>query len=208
MNALELLLRGIAAGLAIAAPVGPVNILCISRTLQKGRMAGLLTGFGAASADTLYGAIAGFSISIVISWLVREEFWLRLIGGLLLIGIGIVYFFKHPKSLENGKESSHSAYVTALLLTLTNPTTVLSFLAVLAALGLSEQRPPLMTLILVGGIFTGSMLWWIILAIGANHFRDKDNDRVTLWMNRIAGLAIGAFGLLMLILAKSTPSRP
>ena len=115
----------------------------------------------------------------MISWLVREEFWLRLIGGLLLIGIGIVYFFKHPKSLENGKESSHSAYVTALLLTLTNPTTVLSFLAVLAALGLSGQRPPLMTLILVGGIFTGSMLWWIILAIGANHFRDKVNDRVT-----------------------------
>src|ERR1041385_7395412 len=144
MKALELLIRGIIAGLAIAAPVGPVNILCISRTLRKGRIAGLLTGLGAATADTFYGAIAGFSISIVISWLVREKFWLRLVGGLLLIAIGIVYYFKRPKSLEKGNESANSVYVSALLLTLTNPTTVLSFLAVLAALGLSGLRPPLM----------------------------------------------------------------
>jgi threonine/homoserine/homoserine lactone efflux protein len=197
-----------AAGFAIAAPVGPVNILCISRTLSKGRAAGLLTGWGAATADTFYGGIAGFSINIVIGWLVREEFWLRLVGGILLIGIGIVYYFKRPNSLENGKESAHSDYVSALLLTLTNPTTVLSFLAVLAALRLSGHRPPLMTFFLVGGIFAGSMLWWIILVFGSNHFRDRVNDRVTLWMNRIAGLAIGAFGLLMLILAKSTPSPP
>ena len=208
MIELELFLRGMAAGFAIAAPVGPVNILCISRTLSKGRAAGLLTGWGAATADTFYGGIAGFSINIVIGWLVREEFWLRLVGGILLIGIGIVYYFKRPNSLENGKESAHSDYVSALLLTLTNPTTVLSFLAVLAALRLSGHRPPLMTFFLVGGIFAGSMLWWIILVFGSNHFRDRVNDRVTLWMNRIAGLAIGAFGVLMLILAKSTPSHP
>jgi threonine/homoserine/homoserine lactone efflux protein len=144
----------------------------------------------------------------VINWLVREEFWLRLVGGILLVAIGAVYYFKRPKSLDNDKESGHSDYVSALLLTLTNPTTVLSFLAVLAALRLSGQRAPAMTFFLVGGIFAGSMLWWIILVVGSNHFRDKVNDRVTLWMNRIAGLAIGAFGVLMLILAKSTPSHP
>jgi threonine/homoserine/homoserine lactone efflux protein len=201
MIELELILRGMAAGFAIAAPVGPVNILCISRTLSKGRLAGLLTGLGAATADTVYGGIAGFSINIVIGWLLREEFWLRLVGGMLLIGIGVVYYFKRPKSLENGNESVHSAYVSALVLTLTNPTTVLSFLAVLAALRLSGHRPPLMTLFLVAGIFAGSMLWWLILVTGSNHFRDKVNDRVTLWMNRIAGLAIGGFGVLMMVLA-------
>ena len=79
MKVFELLLRGALAGLAISAPVGPVNVLCISRTITKGRMAGLVSGFGAAVADTLYGALAGFSISFIISWLLEELFWLRLV---------------------------------------------------------------------------------------------------------------------------------
>src|ERR1700685_2450452 len=104
MNALELLLKGVLAGFAISAPVGPVNVLCISRTLSKGRMAGLISGLGAATADTVYGAVAGFSISFVIQFLIREEFWIRLCGGSLLIAIGIFYYFKKPTSLE--KQSS------------------------------------------------------------------------------------------------------
>src|SRR5690349_24272974 len=118
MIVLELLLRGVLAGLAIAIPVGPVNILCISRTLTNGRTTGIISGLGAATADTFYGAIAGFSISLVINFLVREKFWIRLVGGALLIAIGFVYWFKRPKSLdEQEEESGHSAYVTTLLLT-------------------------------------------------------------------------------------------
>ena len=89
---LELPIRGLAAGLIIAAPVGPVNVLCIRRTIEKGWKSGILSGFGAALADTLYGAVAGFSISLVIQFVVREEFWIRLIGGILLMGIGVVYY--------------------------------------------------------------------------------------------------------------------
>jgi len=203
MRQLDLLIRGVLAGLAIAIPVGPVNILCISRTLTNGRLAGIISGLGAAAADTFYGAIAGFSISLVIDFLIREKFWIRLVGGALLVAIGLVYWFKHPKSLkEEAEKSSHSAFVTTFLLTLTNPTTVLSYLAVLAALRLGESRPWTLTLFLVLGIFCGSMIWWIVLAIVSGHFRDRFNDKAVVWMNRIAAVAIGGFGIVTMAIAR------
>jgi threonine/homoserine/homoserine lactone efflux protein len=203
MNDLELLVKGVLAGLAISVPVGPVNVLCISRTLAKGRLAGLISGMGAATGDTLYGAIAGFSISFVIRFLIREEFWIRLCGGALLIAIGIRYYFKKPQSLrKESQQSAHSEYITAFLLNLTNPTTVLSFLAILAALGTGQHRALGPTLLLIGGIFAGSMLWWIVLAVATGHFRDRFNDNAVLWMNRIAGFAIGGFGIVTLALSR------
>jgi threonine/homoserine/homoserine lactone efflux protein len=203
MRQLDLLIRGVLAGLAIAIPVGPVNILCISRTLTNGRVAGIISGLGAAAADTFYGAIAGFSISLVIDFLIREKFWIRLVGGALLVAIGLVYWFKRPKSLkEEAEKSSHSAFVTTLLLTLTNPTTVLSYLAILAALRLGESRPWTLTLFLVLGIFCGSMIWWIVLAVISGHFRDRFNDKAVVWMNRIAAVAIGGFGIVTMAIAR------
>src|ERR1035437_5421567 len=139
---LWLLSKGFVAGLAIAVPVGPVNVLCASRTLSKGRLSGLISGFGAATADALYGAIAGFSITFLIEFLEREEFWIRVIGGLLLVAIGVMYFRKPAQApnLPAGSGTAQSDYVSTLLLTLTNPTTVLSFLAVLAGLGMGGHR--------------------------------------------------------------------
>jgi threonine/homoserine/homoserine lactone efflux protein len=205
MRILDLLLRGIIAGLAISIPVGPVNVLCVSRTLAKGRLSGILSGLGAATADTIYGAIAGYSISFVISFLIREVSRIRFYGGILLIAIGISYYFKKAQIIQkygDGKPS-RADFVSAFLLNLTNPTTVLSFLAVLAGLHMSGERDWWLTLFLVLGIFTGAMLWWITLALLANHFRDRFNGRAMLWMNRIAGLAIGAFGIITLILSRA-----
>ena len=203
MNAIELLIRGLIAGFVIAAPVGPVNVLCISRTLTKGRISGLVSGVGAATADAFYGSIAGFGISLVIQFLIREQFWIRLVGGILLVMIGISYFFKPPRTLSGGKQekTGQSDFVSTFLLTLTNPTTILSFLAVLAGLGMSEARASWLTLVLVGGIFCGSMVWWIILTTAVNHLRDRFNDRAMLWMNRIAGIAIGGFGIVSFLLS-------
>lgn len=202
MDAIELLIRGAAAGFAISAPVGPVNVLCASRTLTKGWLAGLISAVGATAADTFYGAIAGFSISIVINFLLREQSKLRIYGGILLVGIGVWYYLRRPPAFkkEGEGEATHSDFVTAFLLNLTNPTTVLSFLAVMAVLGLSERRPVGLTLVLIGGIAAGSMVWWLIL-IGLTHkLRDKFNDNAMRWMNRIAGMAIGGFGILMIVL--------
>jgi threonine/homoserine/homoserine lactone efflux protein len=203
MSAIELLIRGLIAGLIIAAPVGPVNVLCISRTLTKGRGAGLVSGLGAAAADAFYGSIAGFGISLVIQFLIREEFWIRLFGGILLVLIGISYYFKPPRKLsqDSQAETGQSDFVSTFFLTLTNPTTVLSFLAVLAGLGMSQARASWVTLLLVLGIFCGSLLWWIILVTAVDRLRDRFNDHAMLWMNRIAGLAIGGFGIVSFLLS-------
>jgi threonine/homoserine/homoserine lactone efflux protein len=198
MREVELLIGGLIVGLMIAVPVGPVNILCIHRTIQAGWRAGVISGLGAAAADMLYGGVAGFSITLVIQFLVREQFWIRFFGGILLVVIGIWYFFKRPQSLNAQKQDRGSAYSdmrAAFLLTLTNPTTVLSFLALLAALGMGDRRHWWLTVFLVGGIFCGSMVWWIVLSTIVNLFRDRFNDRILLWMNRFAGLAIGGFGI-------------
>lgn len=195
-------LRGIAAGLMIAAPVGPVNVLCIQRSLQKGWKSGLVSGFGAALVDTLYGGVAGFSISLVIEFLIREQSWIRLIGGFLLIAIGAIYYFRKPRSLETeSRGAKQSDFVSAFLLTATNPTTVLSFIAILAMLGQGKQQPAWQTSLLVGGIFLGSMTWWVVLTGGASLLRDKVGDQSMRWLNRIGGLAIGAFGLFNILIS-------
>ena len=203
MIELWLISKGLMAGLAIAVPVGPVNVLCASRTLRRGRFSGLMSGFGAATADALYGAIAGFSITFVIQFLEREEFWIRVFGGLLLMAIGVVYYRKPaqaPNLRGDGDESTGSDFSSTLLLTLTNPTTILSFVAVLAGLGMGGQRAWWLTFLLVGGIFSGSMLWWVILVLMINRFRDRFDEAAMRWMNRIAGLAIGAFGVVTFLI--------
>ncbi len=196
MNAPEVLLKGIAAGLAISAPVGPVNLFCISRALEKGRRAGFRSGLGAAAADTLYGAIAGFSVQFVIGFLLREELWIRLFGGLALMAIGIHYYFRRPRGTKETPHggASRTDAAQAFLLNLTNPTTVLSFMAVLSVLGVQRQSSWWSGFILVAGIFAGAMLWWISLSMVASRFHTRLTDRKMVWMNRVAGLAIGAFG--------------
>jgi threonine/homoserine/homoserine lactone efflux protein len=207
MNIIELLLRGLIAGLIITAPVGPVNVLCVQRTITKGWRSGLFSGLGSALADTIYAAIAGFSISLVIQFLLRELFWIRFFGGILLILLGVWYYFRPPKPTGEKKEGETDGADSAstFLLTLTNPTTILSFLAVLAFLGLGSSRPWYLTLLMVGGIFCGAMLWWLILTGIANRLRDRFTDRAMVWMNRIGGLAIGTFGVITLLASRSHP---
>ena len=203
MQEFELLIRGLLAGLMIAAPVGPVNVLCMHRTIVGGWRSGVISGLGAATADMLYGGIAGFSITFIIGFLERELFWIRLIGGILLMGIGAMYFFKDPGSFDAKEETSAASnFRSTFLLTLTNPTTILSFLAVLAALGMGQHRRWWLTVFLVAGIFCGSMSWWMILSSIVSRLRHKVNDSVLRWMNRIAGLAIGGFGIASFVLSR------
>jgi len=205
MNELDLLWRGMIAGFVIAAPVGPVNVFCMHRTLAKGWRSGLASGFGAAAGDTLYGAVAGFSITLIVDFLVREQARIRFFGGILLVAIGISYLLRRPQPFHAYKErgAGYSDLLSTFVLNLTNPTVVLSFLAVLAALGLADRRSWGLTLFLVGGIFCGSMSWWIVLCAAVNHFRDRFNDRSLALMNRIAGLAIGGFGVWLFVLSRT-----
>ena len=205
MNTLELFFRGVAAGLIIAAPVGPVNIVVVQRTIAKGWRSGLVSGLGSAIVDTMYGSIAAFSITFVIRALVREEFWIRLVGGALLIAIGLVYYLKRPKSLEPEDEQPESTQAASTaILTATNPTTILSFLIVLSAVGLGGNKSWYLTVMAIGGIFAGSMLWWILLSAAVHRFRGRFGDRACVWMNRAAGLAIGAFGFVTMLMSRTS----
>ena len=199
---LWLLYKGLMAGLAIAVPVGPVNVMCASRTVSRGRAAGLMSGLGAASADALYGAVAAFSITFIIQFLEREVFWIRAVGGLLLIIIGIIYLRKPgipPVARDRSGGDARSDYASTLLLTLTNPTSVLSFGAVLAGLGMAGDRAWWLTFLIVAGIFCGSMLWWVTLVMLVGRYRERFDQRAMTWMNRAAGVAIGVFGIVTLV---------
>jgi threonine/homoserine/homoserine lactone efflux protein len=194
--------RGLAIGFSIAAPVGPIGLLCIRRTLSDGRTAGLVTGLGAATADAIYGAVAGFGLTAVSSFLVREQAWLRLAGGLFLIYLGIRAFATAPASVEKDgvpRRSLLGAYATTLGLTLTNPLTIISFAAIFAGLGVVAAGSYAAAAALVAGVFTGSALWWVVLSTVASGLRTRLGPRFLRWVNRAAGAVIAGFGAAALL---------
>ena len=194
---LPLLLSGVIIGLAIAAPVGPIGILCIQRTLAQGRIYGLVTGLGAATADAVYGAIAALGLAVITEFLVSQQDWLRLIGGGFLLFLGIRTFVAKPfeESAQEGREGLPGAFASTFVLTLTNPLTILSFIAIFAGLGAAAAGRSLTSgAILVLGVFLGSALWWFLLSGGVSLLRDRVTQRAMRWINRISGLVIVLFG--------------
>jgi len=194
------LFKGAVLGFAIAAPVGPIGVLCIRKTVQFGRLSGFFSGLGAAVADAIYAIIAAFGLTFVSDLLIVGQFWLRLVGGAFLIYLGLRTCFAHPHE-PLGTQASHKTlladFVSTFLLTLTNPLTILSFLAVFAGLGLTEFSGGYgSAACLVLGVLLGSALWWLILSEGVALFRKKISQKAMGWINRIAGILIMAFGLL------------
>jgi threonine/homoserine/homoserine lactone efflux protein len=204
MQDIPVLLKGWLLGFAIAAPVGPIGVLCIRRTLSDGRMIGFLSGLGAATADMIYGAIAAFGITAVQSILVSQQHWLQIIGGLFLLYLGVRTFFASPATEAAEANASHgrlSAYLTTLALTLTNPATILSFTVVFAGLRLGQGGDAVAeAALLVVGVFLGSASWWLLLSGGVGLFRDRFTARWMVWVNRLAGLTILGFGVAALFL--------
>ncbi len=191
-------LKGIIIGFSIAAPVGPIGVLCIRRTLAEGRLAGLVSGLGAATADLLYGCVAAFGLTFISQFLIDQEMWLRLIGGLFLLYLGIKTFLAKDdgEEIEQKKGSLLGAYFSTFILTLTNPLTILSFAAIFAGLGIVNTGGDyLSALILVAGVFSGSTAWWFLLSAGASFFQKKIDAQGLAWINRISGSIIVVFGL-------------
>lgn len=196
------LLKGLILGFSIAAPVGPIGIHCIRKTLQFGRLSGLFSGLGAAVGDLIYGVIAAFGLTVISNVLLAEEFWLKLVGGIFLIYLGIKTFF-HKTEIVVGKKVHQTSltkdFFTTLVLTITNPLTILAFIAIFAGLGIStEGKSPFL---LVTGVFFGSALWWLILCEFVTLFRKKIEEKMMMWLNRIAGVMIFSFGLAALATA-------
>ncbi len=195
---ISLLLKGLVIGFSIAAPVGPIGVLCIRRTLVQGRLYGFVSGLGAASADAIYGAIAGFGLTFISNFLVEQQTWLRLIGGLFLFVLGLKTLLEKPtdQAFSDQMNKLIDAYSSTFFLTFTNPITIISYAAIFAGLGLaSDGRSYFSAGILVLGVFTGSMLWWLLLNGGAGIFREKFTLNGLQWINRISGVIIIGFGI-------------
>ncbi|MGI0485234.1 LysE family translocator [Pantanalinema rosaneae CENA516] len=198
----ELLLRGIVLGFAIAAPVGPIGVLCIRRTLAEGGIVGVVSGLGAATADAIYGCIAGFGLTVIANVLVHQKAWLGLIGGIFLCYLGIKTLLSKPAEQAASTIAANliQAYASTLLLTLANPMTILAFAAMFAGLGLSSTpKNHLSAVVLVLGVFIGSALWWVCLSSSVSLLRQRFNLDGLRWVNRISGIIIIVFGVLALL---------
>jgi threonine/homoserine/homoserine lactone efflux protein len=196
-----LFLRGLVIGLSIAAPVGPIGVLCIRRTLTDGRAAGFCSGLGAATADALYGAVAAFGLTAISGVLVGHSTWLRLGGGLFLCYLGIKTFLAPPATEATPARGTGlvGAYVSTLFLTLANPTTILFFVAIFAGFGAAARADSYAgATVLVLGVFLGSALWWLCLSGGVGWIGRRLAPRTIIWINRLSGVVIGGFGVLAL----------
>jgi threonine/homoserine/homoserine lactone efflux protein len=192
------LLRGLVIGFAIAAPVGPIGVLVIRRTMIKGRVVGLLSGLGAATADAFYGAVAGFGLTLISSVLIGQSVWIRLVGGAFLLYLGVTTLLASPAQLAAAADHRGliGAYASTLLLTLTNPATILSFAAVFAGFGAAGTHGDYASdVLLIAGVFFGSALWWFLLSGMVNLARSRFSEGGLRWVNRLAGGILSLFGL-------------
>jgi threonine/homoserine/homoserine lactone efflux protein len=198
-----LFLKGLLIGLAIAAPVGPIGILCIQRSLHKGFRVGLMTGLGAAFADGAYGFVAAFGLTAISSLLIKYQLWIRLIGGLFLLYLGAKLFLTAPAHEKKTKEerSSLHALCTTFLLTLTNPATILSFIGIFAGLGIGTTNTNYAgSTLMVIGILSGSAVWWLFLSsMIAKILHHRLNSRALMLINRLSGLIMIGFGFFALL---------
>lgn len=191
--------KGLIIGFSIAAPVGPIGILCIQRTLNKGRKSGFCSGMGAASADAIYGFLAGFGITAISGVLLKYQSQIRIIGGMFLIYLGLkALLSKPPERAASAAEGPGIAgdFLSTLLLTITNPATIISFAGIFAGFGIVEKGTNYISAAsLVIGVFTGSLLWWLLLSTTIDYFKKRFNFSGLKWVNIASGLIIIIMGM-------------
>lgn len=206
MLSTELLFKGIFLGFSLAAPVGPIGMLCIQRTLNEGRLAGFVSGLGATVADMIYGCIAGFGITFIANFLTSQQQWLRLIGGVFICYLGLKIFASTPAAYTavNQGGGLFKIFLSTFFLMITNPITIAVFMTMFAGIGVtSTNGDSFAVAVLVLGISLGSALWWLMLCGGVSLFRAKLTPQRMRWINRIAGIVIVGFGVAALWSMKS-----
>ncbi len=196
------LVQGMVMGFSIAAPVGPIGVLCMRRALAHGAVSGFASGMGAASADAIYGLVAAMGLTFISEALLAQQFLFRAVGGAFLIGLGARTFLAAPASGSSGVAAASllGGFFSTLLLTLTNPMTILSFAAIFSGLGaVDTPRGYASAGMLVCGVFLGSAMWWLMLSATVSLLRDKLDQRALRWINRIAGVVIAGYGVCALL---------
>ena len=199
---LAFFLKGIVVGVVIAVPVGPVGVMCVRRTILEGRLAGFVSGLGAATADAVFGVIAGFGLTAISDWLIDYQQWLRVVGGCYLLYIGgSAVAAEPPRELESESdpEGLLRDFFSTFVLAVTNPITVLAFLGIFAAIGLGGTQATFgHAAILVLGVWIGSFLWWLMLSFGVGYFRHSIEPRHFAWISRGSGAILFLSGAALL----------
>jgi threonine/homoserine/homoserine lactone efflux protein len=199
-------IKGLMIGLSIAAPLGPIGILCMNRTLAEGPRMGFICGLGAALADALYALAGTVALSAIAQWVISDRVELRLVGGVFLVYLGARTFMRPGAVLPAGGKLPtllppgwHAAFMSTFLLTLANPMTMLSFAAVFAGLGVTPagviKGTNSAAAALVVGVFLGSALWWLILSTFIGRVRHFIGAHTLMLINRLSGTVLTAFGL-------------
>ncbi|MDP2038853.1 MAG: LysE family transporter [Ignavibacteria bacterium] len=198
---LTFFLKGIVIGFAMAIPLGPIGVMCIRKTLTDRKIYAVVIGLGAATADMLYGSVAAFGLTMISSTLVTYRIWIRLIGGILLLILGVKIFFSKPKTIDeqNNNKSILRTYLSTVFLTLTNPFTIFAFIAVFNSLGLGSGLSYFSAATLVIGIFIGSSAWFFLLSSGVTIFKKRLNLSALKWVNRAAGVLVLISGLITIL---------
>jgi threonine/homoserine/homoserine lactone efflux protein len=204
MQNVDLFLKSVGFGLAVAAPVGPMALLCMRRTLAQGWRHGLATGAGIAVADGCYAIVAALGLASISTFMLAHERPLHAAAGLFLLYLGVKTFARHAADGAAGAPDGRvlgtwpAAFGSAVLLTLTNPPTIIMFAAIFAALAPRSGFEAATAALTVGGVFAGSLLWWIGVTVVVSLLRGAIGPRVRRWIDRIAGAALGIFGALEL----------
>lgn len=187
--------KSLSIGLAVAAPVGPMSLLCIHRTLDHGQGAGLVFGAGVAAADLTYAAIAAFGVTVVSTALLAGTFWIKLVGSLLLLALGVRIALAAPQADDRPRsaDSGARAFLTAYGLTMANPPTILFFAGIFASV--ASMVSTAQSAIFAAGVFAGSLLWWTILTTLVSRSAALFRPLVLLWINRISGAVLVAFAV-------------
>lgn len=197
-------LKGLAIGAIIAMPFGAVGMLCLGRAITQGLRVGLLSGMGAAAADAFYGAVAAFGLTFISNFLAEHAKILQIGGGLFLIGMGLRLALSQaaPKPLDAPKRHYAGAFVSIFLLALTNPMTMVGFLAIFAGFGLGQVETHTAEAVsVVVGVFCGSMVWWVAIAFGGKLLRYRLLAHMRT-IKRASGWLIAAFGLWAVFFAR------
>lgn len=200
-ESLRIILKGLLLGFSIAAPVGPIGLLCIRRTLERGIRSGLASGLGAASADAVYGAIAAAGLTLVADFLAGGQRWLGIFGGAFLLYLGARTFFNQPSAPAEARDSRSLAgdYASTFLLTLSNPMTIFAFIAIFSGFGAPASGAfRFSAFLLVLGVFSGSAFWWLTLSVLVNFLRQRLDARLLVIINKAAAVLIIAFALYLI----------
>ena len=197
-------IEGFIIGVFIAAPVGPVGILCINRTLSQGRKAGFISGLGAVTVDGFYAAVAAYGISVITSFMSDNSLWIRLVGGIFLaiIGAKIILTEIDFTLSEDKTGSSAENYASSAIVTVSNPLTVVLFGAIFASLGLGGPGTGFLdSTAMVAGVVAGSALCWFILSSLVDMLRSRFRFSVLKTFNRISGAVLIGFSCLVVMTA-------